>query len=89
MLFLGGMGHIYVHMYLYFPNAVTLTIHVVSQVFFHNLSTISVLLGSALARSNRSKRQVLICKSRRLVGIFTLIRLSIGHILNSLKILEQ
>lgn len=82
---LGGMGHIYVHMYLYFPNAVTLTIHVVSQVFFHNLSTISVLLGSALAR----KRQVLICKSRRLVGIFTLIRLSIGHILNSLKILEQ
>lgn len=86
MLFLGGMGHIYVHMYLYFPNAVTLTIHVVSQVFFHNLSTISVLLGSALARS---KRQVLICKSRRLVGIFTLIRLSIGHILNSLKILEQ
>lgn len=85
MLFLGGMGHIYVHMYLYFPNAVTLTIHVVSQVFFHNLSTISVLLGSALAR----KRQVLICKSRRLVGIFTLIRLSIGHILNSLKILEQ
>lgn len=80
------MGHIYVHMYLYFPNAVTLTIHVVSQVFFHNLSTISVLLGSALARS---KRQVLICKSRRLVGIFTLIRLSIGHILNSLKILEQ
>lgn len=86
MLFLRGMGHIYVHMYLYFPNAVTLTIHVVSQVFFHNLSTISVLLGSALARS---KRQVLICKSRRLVGIFTLIRLSIGHILNSLKILEQ
>lgn len=86
MLFLGGMGHIYVHMYLYFPNAVTLTIHVVSQVFFHNLSTISVLLGSALARS---KRQVLICKSRRLVGIVTLIRLSIGHILNSLKILEQ
>lgn len=86
MLFLGGMGNIYVHMYLYFPNAVTLTIHVVSQVFFHNLSTISVLLGSALARS---KRQVLICKSRRLVGIFTLIRLSIGHILNSLKILEQ
>lgn len=86
MLFLGGMGHIYVHMYLYFPNAVTLTIHVVSQVFFHNLSTISVLLGSALARS---KRQVLICKSRWLVGIFTLIRLSIGHILNSLKILEQ
>lgn len=85
MLFLGGMGHIYVHMYLYFPNAVTLTIHVVSQVFFHNLSTISVLLGSALAR----KRQVLICKSRRLVGIVTLIRLSIGHILNSLKILEQ
>lgn len=80
------MGHIYVHMYLYFPNAVTLTIHVVSQVFFHNLSTISVLLGSALARS---KRQVLISKSRRLVGIFTLIRLSIGHILNSLKILEQ
>lgn len=71
MLFLGGMGHIYVHMYLYFPNAVTLTIHVVSQVFFHNLSTISVLLGSALARS---KRQVLICKSRRLVAIFTLIR---------------
>lgn len=86
MLFLGGMGHIYVHMYLYFPNAVTLTIHVVSQVFFHNLSTISVLLGSAQARS---KRQVLICKSRWLVGIFTLIRLSIGHILNSLKILEQ
>lgn len=86
MLFLGGMGHIYVHMYLYFPNAVTLTIHVVSQVFFHNLSTISVLLGSALARS---KRQVLICKSRWLVGIFTLIRLSIGQILNSLKILEQ
>lgn len=86
LFFLGGMGHIYVHMYLYFPNAVTLTIHVVSQVFFHNLSTISVLLGSALARS---KRQVLICKSRRLVGIFTLIRLSIGHILNSLKILEQ
>lgn len=83
---LGGMGHIYVHMYLYFPNAVTLTIHVVSQVFFHNLSTISVLLGSALARS---KRQVLISKSRRLVGIFTLIRLSIGQILNSLKILEQ
>lgn len=83
---LGGMGHIYVHMYLYFPNAVTLTILVVSQVFFHNLSTISVLLGSALARS---KRQVLICKSRRLVAIFTLIRLSIGHILNSLKILEQ
>lgn len=83
---LGGMGHIYVHMYLYFPNAVTLTIHVVSQVFFHNLSTISVLLGSALARS---KRQVLICKSRRLVAIFTLIRLSIGQILNSLKILEQ
>lgn len=86
MLFLGGMGHIYVHMYLYFPNAVTLTILVVSQVFFHNLSTISVLLGSALARS---KRQVLICKSRRLVGIFTLIRLSIGQILNSLKISEQ
>lgn len=86
MLFLGGMGHIYVHMYLYFPNAVTLTIHVVSQVFFHNLSTISVLPGSALARS---KRQVLICKSQRLVAIVTLIRLSIGHILNSLKILEQ
>lgn len=62
------------------------TCNLIGVFFFINFSTISVLLGSAQARS---KRQVLICKSQRLVAIVTLIRLSIGQILNSLKILEQ